>query len=908
MIARRFLFSLFLTIFCTTVFAQRDSVPLKDLAEKYGKVAEAYPIEKVYLHFDKPYYAVGDTVWFKGYLTYTLNMPSPYSKIIYVDVYNGKDALVESLTLPVKDGNASGMLALNKERFGQDNYHIKAYTKWMANFDSEYFFSKTIPVGNAIKPVIALTNLKRSVNNQVSEIAANVNFTDQNGGAFGDKKVSWTVTSGDNELAKGKGAIEKNGQLNIVFPNSKNTDLSTAYLNITYEGADRQDQTSAIPLSTVAGPVDVQFFPEGGNLLAGVATKIAIKAVQPNGLGMGFKANITDETGAAVAVCEAKHAGMGVFDLTPQPGKNYKADVTLADGTRQSYDLPRPQTSGVNLNVNPVDTGKMLVVISADSTYLKKNQNKVFYIVGKAGNVLCYAAQTTLTKTSYSAFIPTSKFPTGVVQLTLLTSYGQPLSERLVFVKHSSDLLTLNVAGDKPSYNNRAKVRLNVSAKNSVSPAVGDLSLAVIDEGKVKTNENAETTILSSLLLTSDIKGYVEDPNYYFSPSNKNAYAHLDVLMLTQGYRRFTYREVIGNKLPQVFFLPEQGIDITGTLRNNTGMPVKGGTITLQIPSKFYTTRTVTDGEGRFKFTNLIFTDSSQVVVSAKNNYNSKNLMVMVDPITFPNSGKAISHADDVLNIDTMMNAYLQNSKKFINNSTTLQEVVIKAKAKPKLTDHTQFSALSGLSSIDARVVTGEQLKSCPDVLSCLQSMAPGVTYDAQAQAFYVSRDYNQGKRVPMAIFAQGSPVDVNYLRGLRGADIESVEVFLRDDLGLVNRTYQTNGVLSVYTKKAPQGTKISVQELQDLLPQPSVAKLSPKGYDVAKTFYSPKYLPGNKAFGADLRSTIYWNPRVQTDKATGKTFVEFYTADSPGTYKVIVEGTDASGHLGRTVYRFKVQ
>ncbi|MCC8407889.1 carboxypeptidase-like regulatory domain-containing protein [Mucilaginibacter sp. UR6-1] len=880
---------------------------LKDLVGKYGQVAEAYPIEKVYLHFDKPYYAVGDTVWFKAYLTYTLNMPSPYSKIIYVDVLNGNDGMVQSLTLPVKDGTATGMFKLTKELYGQDNYHIKAYTKWMANFDADYFFSKTIPVGNAIKPVEAQVSLKREIKNQIPEITANVAFTDQNGSPYGDKKISWVVTSGDDELAKGKGNIEKNGQLNVVFANTKNTDLTNAQLKITYDGADRQEQTKSIPLSTVAGPVDVQFFPEGGNLLAGVATKIAVKAVQPNGLGIGFKATVTDNAGTAIATCESQHAGMGAFIITPQPGKSYKADVTLADGSRQSYDLPRPQMSGVNLNVNPVDTGRMLIVISADSSYLKKNQNKAFYIVGRAGQVICYAAQTTLVKASYSAFIPTNKFPTGVIQLTLLNSYGQPLSERLVFVKHN-DQLALTVSGDKPSYNNRSKVRLNVSAKNNALPAEGELSLAVIDEGKVKSNENAETTILSSLLLTSELKGYIEDPNYYFRPANKNALAQLDVLMLTQGYRRFTYREVVSSKLPQLFFLPEQGMEITGTLRNNTGMPMKGGSVTLQIPSKFYTTRTITDAEGRFKFSNLVFTDSSQVIVSAKSNYNSKNLMVMVDPITYPNSGKVTSHANDVLNIDTMMTAYLQNSKKFINSSTTLQEVVIKAKAKPKLTDHSQFPSLSGLSSIDARVVTGEQLKGCPDVLSCLQSMAPGVTYDAQAQAFYVSRDYNQGKRVPMAIFAQGGPVDINYLRGLNGNDVESVEVFLRDDLGLVNRTYQTNGVLSVYTKKAPQGQKISVQELQDLLPQPSVAKLSPKGYDVAKTFYSPKYLPGNKAFGADLRSTIYWNPRVQTDKATGKTFVEFYTADSAGSYKVVVEGTDNNGHLGRAVYQFKVQ
>ena len=183
--------------------------------------------------------------------------------------------------------------------------------------------------------------------------------------------------------------------------------------------------------------------------------------------------------------------------------------------------------------------------------------------------------------------------------------------------------------------------------------------------------------------------------------------------------------------------------------------------------------------------------------------------------------------------------------------------------------------------------------------------MAMGTTFIDNN--FYVTRDYNQGKKIPMGIFINGMMMDVNQLNTIDANNIESVEVFLRDELGLVNRNNNINGVIVINQKKAPKGTKISKSELMDMLPKYYELTFTPQGYSKARQFYMPKYdVPANLNRN-DLRTTIYWNPQVITDN-TGSASFDFFNADGKGQYKVVVEGIDANGNIGRSVFRYTVK
>lgn len=898
---------LIVSIFYLPAAAQNDVSVLNRIMDKTAKLYNAYPIEKVYLHFDKPYYAVGDTIWFKAYLTIDHHQPSLLSKIIYVDIFAPHDSLVQSLKLQVKNGVAWSSVALSSNNYKKGNYRVIAYTNWMNNYDPGYFFNKNITIGDAINNNISTQiSLKSSGEARNAKIAAGISYKDDEGNPFVDKKVNWAVQKEDETIIKGKGVTDKNGFISISFTNIKNYTLDSATMVTIIDAGNRKQITSLFPLKSIARPNDIQFFPEGGQLLVGLRTKIAFKAVKPNGLGIDVKGTITDNDNNVVAEFTSSHLGMGVFVLTPADGKTYTAKVTFADGSTATPSLPKIQTGGIVLGLDNTEPDVLRLKLQTDASFFKAYEGKTFYILGKSGGVICYGAQTQLHDLVYSAAIPKSKFPTGIVQVTLFSDEGEPLSERIAFVQHN-DMLNISLASDKPSYTTRQKVRLDLTAKNNELPVEGNFSIAVIDDSKVPFDENAETTILTNLLLTSDIKGYIEKPTYYFNHPDEKTAADLDVLLQTQGYRRFSYEGIMNNKFPAITYAPEMGIDIAGTLRGSNGIPTKNGNVRLLISDKNYSENAITDADGRFKFSHLVFSDSSKVVVSARNNPRSGDLVVTIDGNPYQKIGPNFNTADEILNIDSALSAYLKNSKAKFNSTHTLKEVVIKDTRIVKTVSHRDFGSLASLSSEPDRLIPGSSLKGCPMVLNCIGSLATGMTFDQNN--FYVTRDYNQGKRIPAQIFLRGTPVDAGTLTTVNADDIESVEIFTKDELGLINSAYGTNGAIVVNMKKMPETKKISLQELRDLMPQKNEITFTPKGYAAVRTFYLPRYTgpKTSQTTITDTRSTIYWNPNITTDK-TGTASFEYFNADGKGTYRAIIEGIDKDGNIGRQVLRYLVK
>jgi hypothetical protein len=898
-----------LIVFTLSAFAQDDSIPLRTLITKTNQFNQNYPAEKVYLHFDKPYYAVGDTIWFKAYVTLEQNQLSAISKVVYIDMINNRDSVVQSLKLPVLNGTAYGRIILPQVSFIEGNYHIRAYTSWMRNFDAGYFFTKNITVGNTVDkddPVDTHISFVNAVaNNDQEKITAHITYKNQDGAALADRRVTWKVQSDDETIDRGKGVTDANGILDISFTSTKHAAFASADLTTVLEINYKKSVTNTFSLKTASIPKDVQFFPEGGNMLSGVHDKIAFKAINSNGMGIDVKGVITDDSNNEIVQFESQHLGMGEFIFQPESGKNYKATVSFPDGTKSSYDLPKVLDEGIYLSVNNSNPDSVTVKLSSNLAFLNKFKNTLFYIVAQCNGTIYYAAQTQLQNLTYLSAIPKSKFPTGILQFSLLTSEGDPLSERLVFIQHN-DLLNVTINTDRPSYLTRQKVHMNLDVKNKNVPDVGTFSLSVIDESKVPYDEDKETTILSYLLLSSEIKGYIEKPNYYFNHVDSKRIDNLDVLMLTQGYTRFDYSDIVAGKNPQLFFAPEQGLKITGMLRTASGIAVPHGNIHMSVSDRLTPYDTNTDESGRFVFPNLSFKDSSQVILSAKNNQNYKNLVVTSDNETAPALLKNINSPDNVQNIDSTLSIYLKNTKRQYAATRMLKEVVVIAKSEVKKPSHTDYSALTGLSPQPDHVVSGVQLTGCNFLLDCLRGTLFGFTYDNND--FYLTRDYNQGnKSTPAAVYYNGMPVDASYLENVDPKTVESVETFLNDGLSNINKTTNTKGVIVINSKAVPKGEKISLSQLKDMMPQNNVITISPMGYGKYKEFYVPKFsVPKTNPTYFDLRTTIYWNPKIVTD-ATGKSSFDFFNADGKGPYRVVLEGIDGDGNLARYIYHYKV-
>ena len=886
------------------VYSQ-DTLSLNTLIEKNQKLITEYPTEKVYLHFDKPYYAVGDTIWFKAYIASGQDAPSDLSKIVYVDVVSDRDTITKPMRLPVVNTSAYGSITLDPLIYKSGNYRIRAYTYWMLNGDESYFFTKNIQIGNAInRKVITTVSVKGEDAGGTPKANVQVLYKDPEGNPLRNIKLTWRLISNFEDISKGRATTDAQGVLSLTLTANQKAALNAGMLETTLETGDDNQIISTFPLKNIFAEADIQFFPEGGEFIENVRSKVAFKAIGEKGLGIGVTGEIVDNTGKVAATLETQHLGMGIFALTPETGQSYKANLTFSNGVKTTVTLPAAKPSGIVLSAINSDPSNLLLRITSNTAYFSTNQNKHFYIVARSKGVICYAAKASLTAAAFAASIPKDKFPTGIVQITLFSSSGEPLTERLVFIKQH-DLVTLNVTSDRKTYGVRQPVKMTVTAKNNNQPIEGNFSISVVNETKVPFNENKESTILSTFLLSSELKGYIEEPNYYFNQVNEKKRSDLDILMLTQGYRKFEYKDILTNKMPVVNFLPEQGMEYSGTLRSATGMPVSKGSLKLVVPKSRFYAEALTDLNGIFRFKNVVVPDSAEVSITARTATGAKNMMIMLDGSAFPSVTKNVNAPDEVLNIDSILNPYLQNSQRQYRLSTQmLQEVVVKA-APIKKASHNDYSALSGLSMLADHTIDNERFKGCNVMISCLQTAASGLTFNDNN--FYVTRVFNSGLKVPVQIFLDGMPIEATFLNNIVPSDVESVEIFLKDDLGLVNRTYGTNGVVSIYSKKDAK-KPVTADDLKKLFPPNNVLTFHPQGFIKSREFYSPKYLtPESRTAGSDLRTTVYWNPRVFTDKAGNMSF-EFYNGDNKGNFKATVEGTDIDGNLARVLYHYKVE
>ncbi len=897
--SRYFLF--FCILVCSVYsfgFMPDDDDPLKGILSKLEKFRNEYPQEKIHIHTDKPYYSIGDSIWFKAYiLNAERNELSNLSKILYVDLINEKDSITGTLRLPVIAGLAWGDFTLT-DSLAEGNYRLRAYTNWMRNFGEEYYFDKVVKVGSPFaNQVIGNVAYSFSKTGNRENVHAVITYSDINGEPLAGKEVTYNIQLDSRNIAKGKGTTDAEGNLNIDFTNAQPFILKSGKINTTVKLDDKTTIGKAFIVKATSADVDVQFFPEGGQLVNGIRSKVGFKAVGADGLGREVSGVVTDKDNKTVAEFKSEHAGMGFFALVPETGNTYTAIVKFDDGSEKQIKLPLAAASGYVLSVGNNDPDNLSVRISSSPDLAENGQ---LTLVAQSNGIVKFVARNKLNNSSISAFIPKSRFPTGILQLTLFSPSYEPMAERLVFIRHN-DPLKININTDKQTYQERQKVKMDFTVLDSAGkPVVADFSVAVTNESKIPFDESDETTIFSNILLSSDLKGYIEKPNYYFAEVNDNKTRQLDNLMLTQGWRRFTWKSLISDSFPSLAFKPERSISISGTVKTLGGKPVAGGKVMiLASRGSGMLLDTVTDTEGRFSFDNLQFNDSTRFVIQARNAKDRKNVEITVDRVPPQLVTRSKNSPDIELNVNSSLLPYLKARKNefaelkkygLLRRNIMLQEVRIVEKKQPVRNS----SNLNGAGNAD-QVITADKLQRCSTLDQCLQGLLAGVII--RNGIAYSTRSMN----TPMQIILDGMNVESDYLSMISPSDVESIEVLRTIGNLAIYGMRGGGGVLIINTKRGEPNYSYRNYA-------PGITTFSPQGYYIAREFYSPNYdNPKISKELPDLRTTVFWTPNVLTD-STGKARFEFFTAGEPGTYKVVAEGLDGNGSIGRQVFRFNVK
>jgi hypothetical protein len=890
------------SVFTLAGFIAADNYPIQKIALQLNKWALKNPVEKVYLQLDKPYYATGDDIWFKAYVTIgRQHQLTGLSGVLNVELIDDKDSVKQHIKLPLINGLTWGDLALS-DTLTEGNYRIRAYTNWMRNAGPEYFFDQHISVVNAVdNKVNARVAYTFATQNGQQKVNATINYTDPEGLTYSNKEVKYSVELGPKQIARGKGITDNKGNLSLSFVNTLKEPVSSGRI-ITNIQIDKSSLvTKTVPVKATSGNVDVQFFPEGGSLVTDVTSKIAFKAVGADGLGTDIKGTVTDDAGNTITTFSSQHLGMGEFTLNPQANKLYKAHVFYADGSDNTIALPQALDKGYVFVVDSRDSSKLKLKITTNIQTFESDPNDTLSLVAQCDGEVYYAAKSNPGVSSFVATLDKSRFPSGIIQFTLFSSKGEPLNERLVFIQNN-DQLKLDVKAEK-TYAPGHKVKIQLNATNAdANPVVGSFSASVTDETKVPQDENFASTILTNLLLTSDLRGYVEQPNYYFNNVSEKTRADMDVLMLTQGYHRFEWKKVLNDDLPEATYQPEKTLRISGHVTTSGGKPVANGKVTLLSTGRgIFFTDTITDANGRFAFNNMTFPDSIRFVIQARTGKDRRNVNIQLDDVIPQGADHDKNAADVQVNIYDGLSNYVQSSKDLFNqqlkyglakHTIVLKEVVITDK-RIKLKNS---SNLNGPGNAD-QVLVGDQIPfGCFSLDQCLQGVLMGVVFRNGVP--YSTRGGM------MTVSLDGVFITSDEFNSINITDIGSVEVL------------RTGAYMSIYgSQSGPGGVILLTSKTGDELSKerynqavPGIITYSPIGYSKIRTFYSPQYDdPKTNQAIADQRSTIYWNPNIVTDKSGNASF-EYFNAGSKGTYRVIIEGIDIDGNLARQVYRYKVE
>jgi len=774
-----------------------------------GKPKPIRSTEKAYLHFDKPYYAAGDTIYFKAYVTLgEKHQLSNLSGVLHIDLINTANKIDQSVKLPLANGLAWGDLTL-PDTLPAGNYRIRAYTRWMLNEDD--YFGQVIPVGSIHQLGIPENSVAKSVN---------------------------------------------------------------------------------------AKP-DIQFLSEGGSMAVGVRSKIAFKATDGNGLGMNVKGIIIDNTGKVAGEFTSAHLGMGYFELKPEEGRTYKAHMSLADGSKTSVDLPLPKSKGIVLTVNNDSIANAAVKVEANAAYYNENKGKDFNLLIYSGGITV-TVQFKLDNPVVSLNIVKRLLQTGVARLTLTSPTDEPLCERLFFIQNY-DQINLAVNSDKTIYTTREKVKIKLNARNRADSGVmGHFSVSVTDESKVPVDENTEKTILTNLLLTSDLKGFVEKPNYYFAAATDETRKNLDLVMLTNGYRKFEWKQVPEANTSSFAYLPEKGLEIDGTVKNILGKPLANATASLiALPgNQLFSIKT--DDKGQFRFSNLAFTDTMQFILQAVNAKGGNNTELVYNEEPEPAVKSPLSGLSR--DIPSVMDAYLQNSEKQqvelnkagLGRGRILKEVRIKG-TKP---DKYETQSLAG-AGFAQQVIHNKDIGKGSTLSVALTGKLAGIRFSNAGDQIRGGVPLNIGGD-PLLVVVDGLEMGQRASIDFLNADnVETIEVLKGVTAGIYGSS-GSNGVLVITTQK------VKPKSLKDISSH-GILPITVQGYQKVREFYSPKY-ENNTAYNRpDLRSTIYWQPELITDKDGNASF-NFYNADGKGNYRVVVEGIDEKGNLGRQTFTYKVQ
>ncbi|MCK0156971.1 hypothetical protein MWU65_07250 [Cellulophaga sp. F20128] len=925
------------------------------LSQNKENSAKALGVEKIYLQLDSNVYTNNSNIWFKAIVTNATNHEaSLLSGVLYVELIGLNQVVIEKKIVKLSNGIGHNFFALPKS-FQPGKYMIRAYTEWSKNFGSDFMFKTYIDVFSSFKK-------------EEGKVLENVTLTDNGQGSFTlqaklNPNVLDSLQKKDLTVFLKMGSttdtlkIKRDNSLGYVLNYEADTWVNDVTFELETENLIRHRETILLDDKFM----DLQFFPESGEMVDGIRSKVAFKVIDHVGKGVGVEGEVLDQNNEVVGIFRSNALGMGSLYLQADKTKTYFAKITKPAKlvSPKKFPLPRTVANGTVLSVKK-SKEKIRVAVLSNQAALKNISLRVtsrgttyFQIKGELKN-----------GELHTDALLSANLPEGILAFTVLDALNNPLVERLYFNERPESKLEIVIKTDKDKYAPRDKTIVNIKTQNSKGETKNaDISVLVLNQKELGKLQNKRSNIYTYFLLDSELRGQIENPNYYFNESNPNRWNDMDALMLTQGWRKYKYDKPFTNSIE---YKNEPALSASGRV----GVPFneigKDGLELIMMtfgktPSVF---NQQTNDKGWFHFLmNDKYGEPLQVLVQSKDKEGKlKTFPILLDKKTPPKI--EFGGVQEIKKLDSMVYAYinteygynaLENDYKRENGITYLNEVVVEArKLTPKQKKSYEMYGEPDVV-IDGDAIRDKEESWSYGLYSVLMFSFPDdiYVYDSDTAGFLVAEIYGGGlsRRIgdrgagitidgnstssgtaigagiradgagPINIISQtlvlvdGTPVaSYNYdaLPDLPVSEVLSVEVIrsAKNFAKIYMEVYpkidprdipMSGSILSIYTKDGTGLTKKSKAKGQFIT---SIPVFSP-----TKEFYAPKY-DGLQLVDPnipDLRSVIHWSPQLKANNVGAK-FTTFYNADVSNDMLIVVEAISEDGLIGYQELTYEVR
>jgi len=874
---------------------------LPSLAQDVRGLFNASLAEIIYLQLDNKVYTTDQTIWFKAIVTSAQDhIPTDLSGVLHVELIDPNERVAEKKLIKLDNGIGDGFFQLS-DNYVEGSYLVRAYTEWDRNFGSDFFFNQYVQVfpssGRSKSSPIKSVTLREGQN---KERLLDVTFDPFTIDSAHTRELTLFISLDE----KKDTLFIKKGSANnylLEYPIPADSRL------ITFQLLTKNDFRYSKAIVLEKDYLDLQFFPESGELVQGLPALVGFKALESSGKGRMVEGDIIDRKGEVVASFKSNQLGMGAFTLSKvdSSGK-YSARIISKDKVSRMYPLPAVAAIG---NVLSVKKGNESVInVKVSSNYLTGDS---VFIRASCRGVIYFDVKGRLRKGELEFLLPSSDFPEGIIDFTLMDASLSPVAERLYFNLRPGNRVSVLVSSNKDSYVEREQSRLSIETRDSAGqPLITSVSLLVFNKSQQPQAQDARQNILSYFLLNSELRGEVENPGYYFN-KNESRYLDLDALLLTQGWRKYKYTSEPG----KILFQPEINLTVSGKVKGilfNNNIKKGIGLTMMSFGKNTSVQEQVADSLGRFSFILDGYGENMNILIQSKNKSGTKkNYSITLDkkepPAILFNHPRPVGEPDSVVLSYVKKSIERKRAEYAFTAATegiTLGEVVVKSyfmtPERKLVTD--RFGKAKTVIEGDA--IREKEAKWSYGLYSVLMFNFPDkVRVRRLSDGVLYASLYNS--EVTLVVI-DGIPVkvaDYVFIPSIAPSEVKSFELI-----------EYAKDFRNLYCEALPEGCGMNTPSIGNVIaiytyggkglfganPAVGIMKTAVPVFATPREFYAPKYeqLKPDDWLKPDKRTLLYWEPRVSMDNS-GKGSAEFYTSDLTGPIQVIVEAISREGEIG---------